>query len=155
MMIDLALYCMSRASAYGRSQLKRQKLRVGGYTEGSTIPAQGPTPDAKLAAMQGVPNRLASSLRPCFVEASLTVEKAVSCYKADRLVASLTSFRSVRSSLAVRKFCTAVEDAANEAADGCVRTFDAWCCGAQSASEQSQLCELSGLTFRFTIRKKI
>ena len=114
---------MSRASAYGRSQLKRQKLRVGGYTEGLTIPAQGPTPDAKLAAMQGVPNRLASSLRPCFVEASLTVEKAVSCYKADRLVASLTSFRSVRSSLAVRKFCAAGEDAANEAADGCVRTF--------------------------------
>ena len=48
---------------------------------GSTIPEQGPTPDAKLAAMG--PNRLASSVRPCFVEASLTVEIAVSCYKAD------------------------------------------------------------------------
>ena len=125
-MIDLALAVLyvPGKRLYGRSQLKRQKLRVGGYTE-ATIPAQGSTPDAKLAAMQGVPNRLASSLRPCFVEASLTVEKTVSCYKADRLVASLTSFRSVRSSLAVRKFCAAGEDAANEAADGCVQTFDA------------------------------
>ena len=31
------------------------------------IPEQGPTPDAKLAAMG--PNRLASLVRPCFVEA--------------------------------------------------------------------------------------
>ena len=34
-----------------RSQLKHQKLRVGGYTEKvlewSNIPVQGPTPDAK------------------------------------------------------------------------------------------------------------
>ena len=48
---------------------------------GSTIPAQGPTLDAKLAAMGQ--NRLASSVHPCFIEASPTVEKAVSCYKAD------------------------------------------------------------------------
>ena len=40
----------------------------------------------------------------CFVKASPTVEKAVSCYNADRLVASLPSFHSVQSSLAVRKF---------------------------------------------------
>ena len=39
---------------------------------GLTMPEQGPTPDAKLAAMG--PNRLASSVRPCFVEASPTVE---------------------------------------------------------------------------------
>ena len=26
-------YCIARASAHGRSQLKRQNLRVGGYTE--------------------------------------------------------------------------------------------------------------------------
>ena len=37
------------------------------------------------------------------------------------------------------------KNAANEATDGCVRTFDA-----RSASEQSQLCELSGPTFGFT-----
>ena len=48
---------------------------------GSTVPAQGLTLDAKLAAMGQ--NQLASSVRPCFIEASPTVEKAVSCYKAD------------------------------------------------------------------------
>ena len=37
------------------------------------------------------------------------------------------------------------KNAANEATDGCVRTFDARCRVAQSASEQSQLCELSDL----------
>ena len=47
---------------------------------GATIPAQGPTPDAKLDAMGS--NRLASSVHPCFTEASPTVEKAVSCYRA-------------------------------------------------------------------------
>ena len=34
-----------------------------------------------------------------------------------------------------------------------MQTFDAWCHGAQSASEQSQLCELSGPTFGFTTRE--
>ena len=56
------------------------------------------------------PNRLASLVRPCFVKASLTVEKAVLCYKADRLVAALLSFRSIQSSLAVCKFCAAGEE---------------------------------------------
>ena len=56
---------------------------------------------------QGVPNRLALSLRLCFIEASLTAEKAVSCYK---LIASLLSFRSLRSSFAVRKFHAAGEE---------------------------------------------
>ena len=135
MMIDLALYCMSRASAYGRSQLKRQKLRVGGYTEGLTIPAQGPTPDAKLAAMQGVPNRLASSLRPCFVEASLTVEKAVSCYKADWLVASLPIFVAFGRCLQYANFVLQGKNAVNEATVRCVQTFDVWRRGTQSASE--------------------
>ena len=53
---------------------------------------------------QGVPNQLASlldSLCPCFVEASLTVEKVVMCYKEYRLVAS---FHSIQSLLAVCKF---------------------------------------------------
>ena len=75
---------------------------------GSTIPMQGPTQDAKLAAM-GL-NGLGSSVRQLFVEASPTVEKAASCYKADRLVASLLSFRSIQSSLAVRKFHAAGEE---------------------------------------------
>ena len=102
---------LSRASAHGRSQFKLQNLGVGGYTKclnGTTIPEQGATPDVKLAAMG--PNRLASSVRPCFVKASSTVEKAVSCYKADRLVALLLSFRSVQSSPAVREFRAAREE---------------------------------------------
>ena len=70
---------------------------------------QGPRPVAKLAA-RGYPNRLASSLRSCFVEASPTVEKAVTCCKADQLVASLPSFYSIQSLLAVRKFLAAGEE---------------------------------------------
>ena len=68
---------------------------------------QGPHPDAKLAAM-GL-NGLALSVCQLSVEARPTVEKAASCYKADRLVASLLSFRSVQSSLEVRKFRVAGE----------------------------------------------
>ena len=45
-----------------------------------------------------------------FVEASPTVEKAVTCYKADRLVASFPSFHSIQSSLAVREFHSAGEE---------------------------------------------
>ena len=69
---------------------------------------EGPTPDAKLAAMRL--NGLASSVCQLFVEASPTVEKAASCYKADRLVALLLSFRSVQLSLAVREFRAAGEE---------------------------------------------
>ena len=40
--------------------------------------------------------------------------------------------------------------AVNEATDRCARTS---CRGAQSASEESQLCELSGPTFGFTTQE--
>ena len=70
---------------------------------GSTIPVQGSTPDAKLTAMG--PNQLALPVRPCFIEASLTVEKAVSCYKVDRLVASLLSFRTLSCRLSTQISC--------------------------------------------------
>ena len=69
---------------------------------------QGPTMDAKLAAM-GL-NGLASSVCQLFVEASPTVEKAASCYKADRLIALLLSFHSVQSLLVVREFRAAEEE---------------------------------------------
>ena len=76
---------LSRASAHEHLQLKRQNLRVGSYTKrclnGSTIPTQGPTPDANLAAMGQ--NQLALSVHQCFIKASPTVEKAVLCYKVD------------------------------------------------------------------------
>ena len=74
----------------------------------STISMQGPTPDVKLDAMG--PNWLALFLRPCFVKASPTVEKNVSCYRADRLVASLLNFCIVQPSLIVRKFHNAGEE---------------------------------------------
>jgi len=129
----------SSAKIWGWAVTRRKCLN------GSTIPEQGPTPDAKLAVMG--PNRLASSVHPCFIEDSLTVEKTVSCYKADRLVASMLSFCSVQSLPAVRKFVLQGRNAANQATDRCVRT---WCHGTQSASE---LCELSRPTFGFTTQK--
>ena len=77
---------------------------------GSTIPPQGPTPDVKVIYQLVALNRLASSLRPCFVEARPTMEKAVTCYKVDWLVASLPSFCCIQSSLPVREFCAAGEE---------------------------------------------
>ena len=68
---------------------------------------QGPTPDAKLAAMRL--NGLVLSVRQLFVDTSPTVEKAALCYKADQLVTSLLSFRNIQSSLAVREFRAAGE----------------------------------------------
>ena len=98
---------LSQASAHGRSQLKRQKLRVGGYTKKElkwfNYPRARAHPNVKVSC-QTVPNRLALSLFSCFVEASPTVEKAISCYKADQLVASLPSFSSVQLLFAVREF---------------------------------------------------
>jgi len=146
-------HCPEQAPTGARSSSVK-KMRVGGYTEnGSTIFTQGPTPDANLAAMG--PNRLTWSVRPRFVEASPTVEKAVLHYKADRLVASMLSFRSVQSSLAVREFRAAGEERC-ESMTACHTNgvpyerghgrvcANLWCRGAQNASEQSQICELSG-----------
>ena len=97
---------LSRASAHGCSQLKCQKVRVGGYMEKVlkwfNHPHARTHPGCKVSC-QGV-------LHCCFVRASSTVEKAVSCYIADRLVASLPSFRNVQSLLAVRKFRAAVKE---------------------------------------------
>ena len=89
--------CSSSAKNWGWVVTRRRCLN------GSTIPVQGPTPRMG-SKLPGCMYRIVAS---CFVEASPTVEKAVSCYKADRLVASLPSFRSVQLSLAVRKFCAA------------------------------------------------
>ena len=62
-------------------QLKHQKLGVGGYTEEVVEWFNYPRTSAHLGcevSCQGVPTQPASSLRLCFVEASPTVEKAVS-----------------------------------------------------------------------------
>ena len=134
----------SSTKIWGWAVTRRTRLN------GLTIPMQGPTLDAQLAAM-GL-NGLASSVCLWFVEASPTVEKTVLCYKADRLVASLLSFHSILCRrLQYANFVLQGKSTANKATDGCVRTFDAWCHVPQSASEQLQLCELSGPTFGFTM----
>ena len=134
--------CSSSAKILRWAVTRRTRL------SGSTIPTQGSPLDVMLAAMRL--NELASSVRPWFIEASPTAEKAVSCYKADQLIALLLSFCSIQSSLAVREFHAAGENAPNEVTDGCVWTFDAWCCVTQSASK---LLQFSGPTFRFTTRE--
>ena len=110
---------LSWASAHEHLQLKCQNLRVGGYTKvlkWFNYPRARAHPGCEFSCHGQ--NRLASSVHQSFIKASPTVEKAVSCYKADRLVASLLSFRSVQSSLAVHEFMQ--KNAANEAAGGCV-----------------------------------
>ena len=136
--------CTSSAKIWGWAVTRRRCLNS------STIPAQGPTLDVKLDAMG--PNWLASSVRLCFVKASLTVEKALSCYREDRIVSSLLSFCSVKSSLAVRKFCAAGEERCKRGHRQVCANLWAWCHGVQSTSEQPQLCELSGPTFGFTMQ---
>ena len=75
------LYCPKQAPMDARNS-SAKIWGLGSYTEKMfKCFNQGPTPDAKLAAM-GL-NRLALPVCPCFVEASPTVEKVVSCYKAD------------------------------------------------------------------------
>ena len=79
------------------------------------------------------------------------MEKTVPCYKVDSLVALMLSFRSVQSSLAICEFRAAGEERC-ERGQGQV-CVNLGCRVAQSASEQSQLCELSGPTFGFTTRE--
>jgi len=104
---------LSWATTHGRLQLKCQKLRVGSYMEKElkqfNYPHARANPGCEVSC-QEVLNQLASLLHLCFIEASLTVEKAVSRYKVDRLVASLTSFRSFWLSLVVCKLCAAEEE---------------------------------------------
>ena len=104
---------LSWATTHGRLQLKCQKLKVSGYAEKElkqfNYPHARANPGCEVSR-QEVLNRLASLLHLCFIEASLTVENAVSRYKVDRLVASLTSFRSFLSSLVVCKLCAAGEE---------------------------------------------
>ena len=70
---------LPKASVHRHLQLKRQKLRVGGYTEEVLewfdYPRVSSRPGCEVSC-QGVPNRPASSLHSCFIEASLMLEKA-------------------------------------------------------------------------------
>ena len=134
----------SSAKIWGWAVTRRRCLNS------STVSMQGPTANAKLTAM-GL-NGLASSVGPCFVEASPTVEKVVLCYKAVQLIASLLSFRSIQSSLAVCEYRAAGEVLERGHRRVCANL---WCLmpWVRSASEQLQLCEVSGPTFRFTTHK--
>ena len=142
---------MSRPNAYWRSQLKCQKLRVGSCMEEVlkwfNYPHTRAHPRCKVSC-QVVPTWLAVS--PCFIEASPAVEKAELCYKADWLVASFPQHSVITCSmwiLCCRRRTLRMRP------QKCVWTFDAWCPGIHSTSEQSQLDELSGSTFGFTLQE--
>ena len=77
-------YCPEKAPMGARSS----SFKIWGWAvtrrtclNGSTIPMQGPTPDAKSACIIGL----------SVIRRGQPVEKAVSCYKADQLVRSLVS----------------------------------------------------------------
>ena len=78
---------LSRATAHGGLQLKRQKSGVASYLEEVltckwfNFPRIKAHPGCEVSC-QGIPNLPASSLRPCFIKARPAVEKAVLCYKA-------------------------------------------------------------------------
>ena len=76
------------------------------------------------------------------------MEKAVSCYKADRLVAKFLQSSVVACSTQI--LCCRERMLQTRLRTG---VCDAWCCGVQSAPEESQLCELSEPTFRFTTQE--
>ena len=142
---------LSRASAHGPSQLKHQNLRMGSHTEkclnGSIIPVQATTQmRTKWTCIVGL-----SVLRqgqPDSGEGCIMLQSGLTR-------SLLAKFPHIQSSLAVdyTNFVLQGKNTMNKAMDTGVWTFDAWCCGAQSASEQSQLCELSGPTFRFTMQE--
>ena len=127
---------LSRTSAHGRSQLKCQKLRLGGCMEEvlkwfNYLPTRA-HPGCKVSC-QGESTCIVtlSVVR----EVGSTVEKAIMCCKADWLVASLPSFHSVQSSFAICEFCAAWEE--------CCEWGHRQVC-VNLVSEQSQLCKLRG-----------
>ena len=132
------------ASTHGLSQLKRQILRVAGYmktvlkwfnypcTRGNyteivlkwfNYPCARAHPGCDVSCQGTESTCIIGSL--CFIEASLTVEKAVLCYKADQLVALLLSFLTFSRCLQYVNFVLQGMNAVNEATDGCMQTFDA------------------------------
>ena len=141
---------LSWASAHGCSQLKCQNWG-GAVTQrrclnGSTIPTQGPTQDAKLAAKGYQIN-----LHRPFIRTSL--RPARQWRKLDHATkwptrSHVAKFAVVSRHLQYTNFMLQGKNTT----DGCVRTIDAWCHGTQSTSEQLQLCELSRLTFGFTMQ---
>ena len=81
------------------------------------------------------------------------MEKAVSCYKVDRLVASLLSFRTLSRHLEYANFVLQEKNAANDAMDGCVNRWYLMSWHPNCIRTQSQLCKLSEATFGFTMQE--
>ena len=128
---------LSWATTHGHSQLKHQKLWVGSCTEEmlkllNYIPAQGPTPNAK--------GTKSTCLITLFVLCRGQPDSGES-FKANWLVPRCQVFEAFSHRLQYTNFVLQGKNAANRE-----ERFDAWYHGAQSASEQSQLCELSGPT---------
>ena len=130
----------STAKKWGWAVTRRRCLN------GSTIPMQGPTPDAKLAARvyrivassvlhQGQPDSGESSV----VLQSWPTRSLVAKFLQSSVVACSTQISCCRERMLQTRLRTGV--------------CDAWCCDVQSAPEESQLCELSEPTFRFTTQE--
>ena len=146
---------LSQASTHGHSQLKHQNSRVGSYTEkvlkwfnyprarvhpGWEVSCHG-TKSTCIAGSSVLHWGQPDSGESCIVLQSGPTRSLIA------------EFPHVKLSLEYTNFVLQWKNAANEATNGCMRTFDAWCRGAQSASEQSQLRELSGPTFIFTTQE--
>ena len=116
-----------QAITHRRSQLKQQKLRVGSCTEEVlewfNYSHASAHPGCEVSC-QGIPNRPASSLCSCFVEASPTMEKAVVALES-RPTRSLVNRPPQCSLLAVREFCAVSEERCKR---GYRRTCAKLCC---------------------------
>ena len=142
---------LSWASAHGHSQLKRKKLRVGGCMEEvlklfNYLPARAHL-GCKVSC-QGALNHLALSLFPCFVEASLTVEKAVTGYKADQPIYPRSQVSAAFSHRWQSWLCDAGKMLWTRPWTG-VCELDV----VPKAHLNNHSCECSGPTFRFTTHR--
>ena len=118
---SLKITVLSRASAHGRSHLKHQILGGGGYTEKVLKWFDYLQARAHPGCEVGSHGAESTCIVGSFVLRRGQSDSGEGCYKADRLIALLLSFRSVQSSPAVRDF-HAARNTANQAMDRCVRT---------------------------------
>ena len=107
LIIIYVLYCpgqvpMGTCNSSGKNRGWAVARRRG--LNGSSIPAQGPTPDANLAARGHQINLHRASLRLA------RQWRKLYRVKADQPVPSLPSLRNIQLLLAVRKFCAAGEE---------------------------------------------
>ena len=145
---------MSRASAHGRSQLKHQKRRWAvtrrKSLNGSTIPEQGATPNAKLAARgyeidlhrrsSVLHRRQPDSRESCIVLQSELTRSLIAKFPQCLVVTWNTQILCCRG----RTLQTRLR------MDVCEPLMSDVVAPKVSATDQSQLCDLSGPTFGFT-----